>query len=97
MSEFPPDFIGTFKALAEGQLEPNDWLERAWRADLDAFEEPATAEEIAAVEAAIGAPPPVADPAVYYYAHSEEGATRKLADSFTAWLEKLPRSPVFQD
>lgn len=128
---------------------------------IDRFEEPATAQEIDAVEAAIGVPLPAAlrqffgctkalelegfslgltqvfshpapiktgsdsaaaiciaeywlesdgdqvlikhepqsatDPAVYYYAHSQAGATKKLADSFTAWLEKLPRSPVFRD
>ncbi|HET9394441.1 MAG TPA: hypothetical protein VFO36_00175 [Nitrospiraceae bacterium] len=192
MSEFPPAFIGAFKDLAEGRLEPNDWLtwwnahvseveaiatrgaflrikpthldsgparaahmsqqgvcklldslavtyvlsdryerqaeadfqrfvaakkaeEKALAAkykpridalaghfpafarllkkraaDLDAFEEPATAEEIAAVEAAIGAPLPAVLKQFF-------GCTKAVEHEGTAWLEKLSRSPVFQD
>ena len=37
------------------------------------------------------------DPPVYYYAHAEgPHAVRKLANSFSAWIELLPRSPVFR-
>jgi hypothetical protein len=41
-------------------------------------------------------PQPASDPPVYYYAHAE-GKVRKLAASFTDWIEALPRSPVFKE
>lgn len=41
---------------------------------------------------------PADDPPVFYYAHSGgKIKVRKLASSFSAWIESLPRSPVFRD
>jgi hypothetical protein len=38
------------------------------------------------------------DPPVYYYAHAAaRKLARPLAPSFTAWLESLPKSPLFRD
>jgi hypothetical protein len=42
-------------------------------------------------------PQPAEDPPVYYYAHADGGKVRKLAASFSAWIESLPRSPVFRE
>lgn len=42
-------------------------------------------------------PAPADDPPVFYYAHeARKSAARKLAPSFSAWIESLSRSPVFR-
>lgn len=43
-------------------------------------------------------PQPSPDPPVYYYAHSAStGKVRALAKSFSAWIEGLPKSPIFSE